>query len=176
MRNKEQLLSQEEPLRFIFSHSALREGWDNPNVFQICTLNETKSQDKKRQEIGRGLRLPVNQYGDRVHDATVNRLTVIANESYDDFARQLQNEFEDDYGIKFGVVDVTVFAKLANPEAEEYVPLGHEASKQIYDSLVSENYINDDGEILDKFDPKNQHFSLQLPEEWAHIRSQVVDE
>lgn len=176
MRNKEQLLSQEEPLRFIFSHSALKEGWDNPNVFQICTLNETRSQDKKRQEIGRGLRLPVNQHGERVHDATVNRLTVIANESYDDFARQLQNEFEDDYGIKFGVVDFTVFAKLAKPDEEEYVPLGQEVSKQIYDALVSENYINDDGKILDKFDPKNQHFMLQLPEEWTHIRSQIVDE
>ncbi|MGL5487742.1 MAG: type III restriction endonuclease subunit R, partial [Shewanella sp.] len=90
MRNKEQLLSIDEPLRFIFSHTALREGWDNPNVFQICTLNETKSTDRKRQEIGRGLRLPVNQNGERVHDASVNRLTVIANEAYDDFAKQLQ--------------------------------------------------------------------------------------
>ena len=81
MRDKERLLSLDEPLRFIFSHSALREGWDNPNVFQICTLNESRSVDRKRQEIGRGLRLPVNQTGERVHDETINRLTVIANEA-----------------------------------------------------------------------------------------------
>jgi len=81
MRNKEQLLSLDEPLRFIFSHSALREGWDNPNVFQICTLNETASVLKKRQEIGRGLRLPVNQNGERVFDENINKLTVVANES-----------------------------------------------------------------------------------------------
>lgn len=101
MRDKERLLSLEEPLRFIFSHSALREGWDNPNVFQICTLNETKSEIKKRQEIGRGLRLPVLETGERCFDPNINRLTVIANESYDDFARQLQNEIEDECGIKF---------------------------------------------------------------------------
>lgn len=72
MRDKERLLSADEPLRFIFSHSALREGWDNPNVFQICILNETRSQDRKRQEIGRGLRLPVNQHGERIFDPSVN--------------------------------------------------------------------------------------------------------
>ena len=86
MRDKERLLSTEEPLRFIFSHSALREGWDNPNVFQICTLNDSKSTDRKRQEIGRGLRLPVNQAGERIHDPQINRLTVVANEAYDQFA------------------------------------------------------------------------------------------
>ena len=86
MKDKERLLSLDEPLRFIFSHSALREGWDNPNVFQICTLNETQSEMKKRQEIGRGLRLPVLESGERCFDASINRLTVIANESYDDFA------------------------------------------------------------------------------------------
>ena len=101
MKNKEQLLNVREPLRFIFSHSALREGWDNPNVFQICTLNETHSELKKRQEIGRGLRLPVNMSGKRIQDATINRLTVIANESYDDFAKQLQSEIEEDCGVSF---------------------------------------------------------------------------
>ena len=101
MKNKEQLLDVREPLRFIFSHSALREGWDNPNVFQICTLNETHSELKKRQEIGRGLRLPVNMSGNRIQDATINRLTVIANESYDDFAKQLQSEIEEDCGVSF---------------------------------------------------------------------------
>ncbi|MBI5416554.1 DEAD/DEAH box helicase family protein [Candidatus Poribacteria bacterium] len=101
MKNKEQLLDTNEPLRFIFSHSALREGWDNPNVFQICTLNETKSELKKRQEIGRGLRLSVNQDGNRIQDTNINRLTVIANESYEDFAKQLQTEIEEDCGVSF---------------------------------------------------------------------------
>jgi type III restriction enzyme len=101
MQNKEQLLDPAEPLRFIFSHSALREGWDNPNVFQLCTLNETRSELKKRQEIGRGLRLAVDQTGNRVFDKTVNRLTVVANESYEDFANRLQKEIEEDTGEKF---------------------------------------------------------------------------
>ena len=101
MRDKERLLDRNVPLRFIFSHSALREGWDNPNVFQICTLNETKSETKKRQEIGRGLRLPVREDGTRCFDHTINRLTVVANESYDDFARKLQTEMEEDCGVEF---------------------------------------------------------------------------
>ena len=101
MKDKERLLDINEPLRFIFSHSALREGWDNPNVFQICTLNETRSELKKRQEIGRGLRLSVNQEGRRIQDTSINRLTVIANEAYEDFARQLQTEIEEDCGVSF---------------------------------------------------------------------------
>ena len=112
MKDKERLLSLDEPLRFIFSHSALREGWDNPNVFQICTLNETRSTVKKRQEIGRGLRLPVDQSGQRVFDASVNRLFVVANESYEDFARALQTEYEEDCGVTFGQVPITALAKL----------------------------------------------------------------
>ncbi len=95
MRDKERLLDTAEPLRFIFSHSALREGWDNPNVFQICTLAESSSEIRKRQEIGRGLRLCVDQSGQRVFHRGVNRLTVVANESYEDFARQLQTEMEE---------------------------------------------------------------------------------
>lgn len=105
MRDKERLLSRDEPLRFIFSHSALREGWDNPNVFQICTLNEARSEIKKRQEIGRGLRLPVDESGQRVIDHPINRLTVIANESYDEFARSLQTEIEEETGDLFPRVD-----------------------------------------------------------------------
>lgn len=101
MKDKERLLDINEPLKFIFSHSALREGWDNPNVFQICTLNETKSEMKKRQEIGRGLRLCVNQDGIRLRDKNINRLTVIANESYEDFAKRLQTEIEEDCGVNF---------------------------------------------------------------------------
>jgi len=101
MRNKERLLDASEPLRFIFSHSALREGWDNPNVFQICTLNETQSTLKKRQEIGRGMRLPVNSEGKRVFDTNINVLTVTANQHYEEFARQLQAEIETECGVKF---------------------------------------------------------------------------
>lgn len=100
MRDKERLLDLAEPLAFIFSHSALREGWDNPNVFQICTLAESSSEIKKRQEIGRGLRLCVNKDGERVRDRSINRLTVIANESYEDFASQLQTEMTE-AGVKF---------------------------------------------------------------------------
>lgn len=94
MSQKEQLLSFEEPVSFIFAHSALREGWDNPNVFQICTLRESGSDREKRQSIGRGMRLCVNQDGDRVQDPDVNVLTVVANESYDAFCRGLQTEYE----------------------------------------------------------------------------------
>ncbi|MCC7544877.1 MAG: DEAD/DEAH box helicase family protein, partial [Aquabacterium sp.] len=101
MKDKERLLSSSEPLQFIFSHSALREGWDNPNVFQICTLNETTSAMKKRQEIGRGLRLCVNQLGERVMDKRVNVLTVIPNESYEVFAKTLQQEIEEETGVSF---------------------------------------------------------------------------
>ena len=101
MKEKERLLSMDEPLQFIFSHSALREGWDNPNVFQICTLNESHSALKKRQEIGRGLRLCVNQKGERVQDKRVNVLTVIPNESYEAFVKALQTEIEEETGVSF---------------------------------------------------------------------------
>lgn len=97
MQEKERLLSFEEPVAFIFSHSALREGWDNPNVFQICTLNQTKSEVKKRQEIGRGVRLCVNGEGERLHDERMNVLTVIANESYQEFVQQYQTEITEEY-------------------------------------------------------------------------------
>lgn len=94
MRDKERLLDPSEPLRFIFSHSALREGWDNPNVFQICVLREVGTEIERRQTVGRGLRLCVNAEGLRVHDRSLNRLTVIANESYEEFVSQLQTEME----------------------------------------------------------------------------------
>ncbi|MEW6087505.1 MAG: DEAD/DEAH box helicase family protein [bacterium] len=133
MKNKEQLLDSNEPLRFIFSHSALREGWDNPNVFQICTLNETKSELKKRQEIGRGLRLSVNQEGNRVQDPGVNRLTVIANESYEEFAKQLQTEIEEDCGVSFA-------GRIKNKEKRKTVRYRKgfeldEKFKQIWDKI-----------------------------------------
>ena len=98
MKDKERLLSFDEPTCFIFSHSALREGWDSPNVFQICTLNQTVSEMKKRQEIGRGVRLAVNQAGKRVHDEKLNVLTVVANESYTNYVQQLQTEVQEEFG------------------------------------------------------------------------------
>ncbi|MHC5597035.1 MAG: restriction endonuclease [Nostoc sp.] len=100
MKDKERLLSLDEPVAFIFSHSALREGWDNPNVFQICTLNQTTSETKKRQEVGRGMRLAVNQIGERMFDQKINILTVIANESYEKYVATLQQEIETEYGTE----------------------------------------------------------------------------
>jgi type III restriction enzyme len=177
MREKERLLDSDEPLRFIFSHSALREGWDNPNVFQICTLNETQSAEKKRQQIGRGLRLPVNQHGERVHDETVNRLTVVANESYEEFARTLQTEFEEDFGIEFGKVEKIAFAKLIRTaEDGTEVELGQEESKKIWQDLVDNGYLNEAGEILDTFDPKNPHFDLTVSGEHTDLKAEIIDE
>ena len=177
MREKERLLDPAEPLRFIFSHSALREGWDNPNVFQICTLNERQSVEKKRQEIGRGLRLPVNEKGERVHDETVNRLTVIANESYEDFARTLQTEFEEDFGIQFGKVEKIAFAKLVRTdEAGNEVTLGQDQSARIWAELAANGYLNEAGEILDNFDPKNPHFELKISDEFADLKAEIIDE
>lgn len=176
MREKERLLDPGVALRFIFSHSALREGWDNPNVFQICTLNETQSVDKKRQEIGRGLRLPVNAAGERVHDETVNRLTVIANESYEEFARTLQAEFEDDFGIRFGKVEKIAFARIVRDDRDGIeAMIGQDESAKIWEWLVAGGYLNAAGDILDKFDPKNPHFELKMPEEYADIRAEIMD-
>jgi type III restriction enzyme len=114
MQDKTRLLSLDEPVRFIFSHSALREGWDNPNVFQICTLHRTRSELRKRQEIGRGLRLPVMVNGRRCHDRDLARLTVIANETYELFARRLQAEIREECAVEFGdrVVDTRAVKRL----------------------------------------------------------------
>ena len=106
MKDKEWLLSFDCPLRFIFSHSALKEGWDNPNVFQVCTLIDQKSVFTYRQKIGRGLRLCVNQDGERIEDKDINVLHVVANESFAEFADKLQKEIEDETGIKFGVLEL----------------------------------------------------------------------
>lgn len=174
---KERLLDPAVALRFIFSHSALREGWDNPNVFQICTLNETQSVEKKRQEIGRGLRLPVNESGERVHDETVNRLTVIANESYEEFARALQSEFEEDFGIQFGRVDKIAFAKLvrrADDGTETLV--GQDESAKLWGDLVANGYLSATGDILAKFDPRNPHFDLEVPAPFADLKAEIIDE
>lgn len=111
MKDKERLLSFDEPVSFIFSHSALREGWDNPNVSQICTLNQTVSEVKKRQEVGRGMRLVVNQQGERLSDEKLNILTVVANESYERFVETLQAEMVEEFGVEGAAPNPSMHAK-----------------------------------------------------------------
>lgn len=174
MKDKERLLSFNEPLRFIFSHSALREGWDNPNVFQICTLNETKSDVKKRQEIGRGLRLCVNQNGERVHDPYVNQLTVMANESYEEFAATLQREYEEDGGIRFGMLESHSFANIPILGPGNIIAnLGQESSATIYDLFTEVGYIDKKGKIQDKFKKDLKSGALLLPECVEQSRSDI---
>lgn len=112
MKDKEWLLSFDCPLRFIFSHSALKEGWDNPNVFQVCTLIEQRSTFTARQKVGRGLRLCVNQDGERIEDRNINILHVMANESFAEFADTLQREIEQETGVKFGILQLSLFNGL----------------------------------------------------------------
>ena len=175
MRDKERLLSFDSKLRFIFSHSALREGWDNPNVFQICTLNETKSEVKKRQEIGRGLRLCVNQEGERLHGFEVNTLTVMANESYESFAKALQSEFEKEEGIKFGVIEAHSFANI--PVKQPYggfASLGQSASEKLHTFFVAKDYIDNQGKVLDKLKTALKNNTLELPQEYEPNRNAIV--
>jgi type III restriction enzyme len=175
MQKKEELLSLDTPLRFIFSHSALREGWDNPNVFQICTLNQTQSGIKKRQEIGRGLRLPVDKDGKRVFDDGVNRLYVMANESYEDFARALQTEYEDDCGVTFGKVPIAALAKIMRVVDGEEKPIGKATAEVIRTALVAQKMLEPDGKIGAAFDPKRPSFSLTMPAGMEDLASAVVD-
>ncbi len=175
MRDKERLLSLDTPLRFIFSHSALREGWDNPNVFQICTLNETKSVVKKRQEIGRGLRLPVDQNGVRVQDESINKLYVMANESYESFAKGLQTEYEEDAGVTFGRVATAALARLVTVVEDVEVPIGLEQAADIRSDLIAGGILDDQGRILPAFDPRKPVFSLPLRAELGDLADQVID-
>ena len=127
------MLSFDSKLKFIFSHSALKEGWDNPNIFQICTLRDMGSERERRQTIGRGLRLCVNQEGLRLRGFDINTLTVIATESYEQFAENLQKEIEKDTGIRFGVIEKHEFATLAvTAEDGTTQPLGAEKSEQVW--------------------------------------------
>jgi len=175
MREKEKLLSMDTPLKFIFSHSALREGWDNPNVFQICTLNETKSTSKKRQEIGRGLRLPVNSDGVRVFDDAINKLTIIANESYDQFAATLQKEYEDDCGVTFGKLPKLAFKGLVDVVDGQEKHLDRAGSERIYQELHDKGFIDDKGRIQATFAPANKGFTLGLSEEFAGLESDIIE-
>lgn len=174
MQDKEKLLDLNHPLRFIFSHSALKEGWDNPNVFQICTLNESKSVIKKRQEIGRGLRLAVDEYGNRIYDTQVNRLTVMANESYEEFAENLQKELSED-GIRFGVVESDTFVNIRYKIDGEPVEIGGDSLK-IYHYLQKDNYIDEDGKITDDLRRDLRDNKFELPTELYSYQKQVMKE
>ena len=175
MRDKEKLLSLETPLKFIFSHSALREGWDNPNVFQICTLRDIRTERERRQTIGRGLRLCVNQKGERQRGFGVNMLTVIATESYEEFAENLQQEIETDTGIRFGVVEAHQFAAIPVVGADgQTTALGSEASKNVWDHLKAEGYIDATGRIEDALRVALEDDTLSVPEEFAEQHQEIA--
>lgn len=165
MKEKEQLLSLDEPLKFIFSHSALREGWDNPNVFQICTLRDIQTERERRQTIGRGLRLCVNQDGHRVHGFEVNTLTVVAREGYREFAEKLQKEIERETGIRFGVVTRHEFAGITvTSEDGDMQPLGKEGSEGLWEHLREKEYIDGKGRVTDALRGVLKDGTLELPE------------
>lgn len=175
MKDKEKLLSLDNKLRFIFSHSALGVGWDNPNVFQICTLAENRQEVDRRQKIGRGLRLCVNQNGERVKGFDVNTLTVVANESYDEFAKNLQTEIEkEDKGIKFGTLEFHSFANIPVKQANgELQYLGEEKSKAIFDYFVANNYIDNIGKVKEIMKVELKNDTLKIPPEFNEIKDQI---
>lgn len=176
MKEKEKLLTFSTPLKFIFSHSALKEGWDNPNVFQICALREMGSERERRQTLGRGLRLCVNQDGQRVYGHDVNRLTVIATESYQEFADKLQQEIEDDTGIRFGVVEQHQFATIAITTPDGNVaPLGPDQCKALWDHLRAAGYIDAKGKVQDSLKIAMRDGKLALPEAFEPYRGQVAE-
>lgn len=176
MKDKERLLSFDTPLKFIFSHSALKEGWDNPNVFQICTLRDIHSERERRQTIGRGLRLAVNQRGERVRGFDVNTLTVIAGESYEQFAENLQKEIEADTGIRFGIVETHQFAALPVPADDGSVqPLGVERSAALWMHLRDAGYLDARGRVQDTLRAALKLRALPLPDEFDALRALIVD-
>lgn len=176
MKEKEKLLSFSTPLKFIFSHSALKEGWDNPNVFQICALREMGSERERRQTLGRGLRLCVNQEGQRVYGHDVNRLTVIATESYQEFADNLQKEIEADTGIRFGIVEQHQFATIAITGADGKVtPLGVDQSKALWEHLREAGHIDAKGKVQDSLKIALKDGKLELPAGFEQHRAQVLE-
>ena len=171
MKDKERLLDRREPVRFIFSHSALREGWDNPNVFQICTLKQSGSDIRKRQEVGRGLRLAVNQDGERMDETLLSReevhniniLTVIANESYDSFAKGLQSEIAEAVGDRPRKVE----AKLFTEKFDEDIAL------VIYESLIENGYVKR-GELTEKYYEDKKNGVIKVPEEASGQAIEII--
>jgi type III restriction enzyme len=175
MKDKEKLLSFETPLKFIFSHSALREGWDNPNVFQICTLRDIQTERERRQTIGRGLRLCVNQEGQRLRGFEVNTLTVVATESYEQFAENLQKEIEEETGIRFGIVETHQFAAVTVTAADgSTAPLGVEQSKALWDRLKEQGYIDARGKVQDTLRTALKADAVKLPDALAAQSGQIT--
>ena len=186
MKNKELLLDRDpkkSPVRFIFSHSALREGWDNPNLFQICTLKQSSSEVRKRQEVGRGLRLCVNQDGERM-DANVlgndvqsiNVLTVIASESYDSFAKGLQTELADAVAGRPVAVTADLFKDkvIVDAGGKEQVVDG-DTAQAIYFDLIVNGYIDKKGVLTDKYYADKANGAIQVAEEVADSRDSVIN-
>ena len=174
MKDKERLLSFDEPIRFIFSHSALKEGWDNPNVFQVCTLVETKDTMTKRQKIGRGLRICVNQDGERVLEPKYNTLSVIANESYREFADTLQKELQND-NFKFGIVEPISFTNIAVKQHDgSTVELTQTESIEIFDYLVKNEYLTSKGKATNKYYQDKNNDKFVLPDKYESFTPKVM--
>jgi type III restriction enzyme len=171
MRDKEWLLSFDCPLRFIFSHSALKEGWDNPNVFQVCTLIEQKSTFTCRQKVGRGLRLCVNQDGERIEDKNINILHVMANESFAEFADTLQKEIENETGVKFGVLEISLFSGMVYTDTKtvEKTVTAEQAVK-VVEALKTSGYIREDGKVNETVKPAD----IELPKELEVVKEVVA--
>ena len=186
MKNKELLLDRnpkKSPVRFIFSHSALREGWDNPNVFQICTLKQSGSDVRKRQEVGRGLRLCVNQDGERMDSNIlgndvhrVNVLTVIASESYDSFAKALQSELAEAVADRPREVTVELFLGkvLKNHQGNEQ-PVDKDLADEIHYELIMNRYIDRKRALTDNYYEDKANGNLKLSEELAEYTTSIVD-
>tara|TARA_R110000822_G_scaffold56144_15_gene142100 strand:- start:30754 stop:33810 length:3057 start_codon:yes stop_codon:yes gene_type:complete len=178
LKDKERLLSLNEPVRFIFSHSALREGWDNPNVFVICALKHSDNTISRRQEVGRGLRLAVNQNGDRMDDPVtvhqINQLTVVASESYKDFVSALQRDISDSLSARPRVADEAYFTDKVLRTATCDVKVTPQMAKQIYRYLLKNDYTDDDNRITETYHTaKREETVAQLPAELAPYSEQV---
>jgi len=176
MRDKEKLLGFASPLKFIFSHSALKEGWDNPNVFQICNFSTRETERWRRQTIGRGLRLCVNQDGVRLKDSVINTLTVIATESYQQFAENLQKDIEKETGIQFGVVPGHMFAAMPVTQADgTQAPLGFEASQTLADYLQAQGYTDAKGKVQEALKMALKDDKLLLPPAFEPQRTLIAE-
>lgn len=175
MKDKEWLLSFDCPLRFIWSHSALKEGWDNPNVFQVCTLIDQKSTFTCRQKIGRGLRLCVDQTGERIEDKDVNLLHVIANESFAEFAETLQKEIEDETGLKFGMIEIGMFSGMIYEETKTVEKtITPEQAQDIISSFEVQGYIDDAGKVTESLKQAVIEEAVELPAELEPAKEQII--
>ena len=176
MREKEKLLSFETPLKFIFSHSALKEGWDNPNVFQICALREMGTERERRQTIGRGLRLCVNQNGERLRGFETNTLTVVATEGYEQFAENLQKEIEADTGIRFGIVEQHQFAVIPLIAADgTNTAMGFEQSKVLWEHMLTCGYVDTKGKVQEALKIALKDGTLSVPESFTAQLPQIKE-